>query len=94
VSHLQGQVDVRLHRQDGGSGQGQVAAHHEDVPVGAVDQGEKAVHHGVAQGDEGADAPQLQGVQDVWRQDLENRWLITLVEWLGKIEARAGARAS
>jgi hypothetical protein len=59
-------------QQEGGPGQAEVGAHHEDVAVGEVDHGEDAVHHGVAQGDEGVNAPQLQGVQDVLGQDLQH----------------------
>jgi hypothetical protein len=41
--------------------------------VGEVDHGEDAVNHGVAQGDEGVDAPQLQSVEDILGQELEHR---------------------
>ena len=62
----------RQAQQEDGPGQAQVGPHHEDVAVGEVDHGEDAVHHGVAQGDEGVDAPQLQGVQDILGQELEH----------------------
>ncbi len=63
----QGQMQGQPQQEDG-AGQAEIAAHHEDVAVGEVDHGENAVHHGVAQGDEGVNAPQLQGVQDILGQ--------------------------
>ena len=63
----------RQAQQEDGPGQAEVGPHHEDVAVGEVDHGEDAVNHGVAQGDEGVDAPQLQGVQDILGQELEHR---------------------
>ncbi len=68
-------------QQEGGPGQAEVGAHHEDVAVGEVDHGEDAVDHGVAQGDEGVDAPQLQGVQDILGQDAGTWVLITVPEF-------------
>ena len=62
-------------KQEHGPGQAEVGPHHEDVPVGEVDHGEDAVHHGVAQGDEGVDAPQLQGVQGILGQELEHGFI-------------------
>ena len=38
-----------------------VSAHHEDIPMGEVEQHEDAVHHGVPECDQGVKAAPLQG---------------------------------
>ena len=43
--------------ESGGHEIGRVGAAHEDFAVGEVDHPQDAVHHGVAHGDEGVDAP-------------------------------------
>ena len=72
--HHHGQMKRQAQQEDG-PGQAEVGPHHEDVAVGEVDHGEDAVNHGVAQGDEGVDAPQLQGVQDILGQELEHGFI-------------------
>jgi hypothetical protein len=42
--------------------------------MGKINHGKDAVHHGVAQGDQGVNTAQLQGVQDILAQYLEHRW--------------------
>ena len=73
-------------QQQEGSGQAEITAHHEDIAVGEVDHGKNAIDHGIAQGDEGVNAPQLQGVQDILRQDWEHGFLITVPEFLSRRE--------
>ena len=46
-----------------GGNETEEGAHHEQIAVGEIDHGQHAVDHGVAQGDEGVDAAQLQGVE-------------------------------
>jgi len=59
------QVDDR----EGGEG-----ADHDHFPVGEVDQAHDAVHHGVAQGHQGVDAPQNQAVDDLLQKDVHDSW--------------------
>ena len=53
------------------AGQGQdphdrnVGRHHQQVPVGKIDEPEDAVHQGVADGDEGVETAQGQAVDEL-----------------------------
>src|SRR5690606_19484615 len=49
----------------------EVGAHHEDVPVGKVDQPEDAVDHGVADGDQGVEAPEGDPVEELLNEGLK-----------------------
>ena len=44
---------------------GHIAAHHDDIAVGKVQQHDDAVNHTVAQGNQGIDAAQLKAVDDL-----------------------------
>ena len=42
-----------------------VGRHHDEVAVGKIDEAQDAVHHGVADGDEGIEAPQGKAVHQL-----------------------------
>ncbi len=45
--------------------EGDIGADHKNVAVGKVDQGQYAIDQSVAKGDQGVEAPPLQGINDV-----------------------------
>ena len=51
--------------EQGRENEAEKCAHHEEIAMGEVDHGEDAVDHGVAEGDQGIDAPELQRIQNL-----------------------------
>jgi hypothetical protein len=54
-----------------GNTQSDIGTHHEDVPVGEVEQHEDAVHHGITESDQGVKAAPLQGIDQVLHEKLK-----------------------
>src|SRR5581483_439684 len=49
-----------------------VSTHHDDVPMGKIDEAEDAVDHGIAQRDEGVNGPHGHAVQDLLKKTFQN----------------------
>ena len=61
--HAESRVGTKGELEEEHGEKAEKGAHHEEVAVGKVDHGQDAVDHGVAQGDQGIDAAELEGVQ-------------------------------
>ena len=59
-----------------------VGRHHQQVAVGKIDEAEDAVHHGVADGDEGIETAQGQAVDELLEEGEEIHGSIILkIKW-------------